>query len=275
MFRLKNPFLEVRPMATVSWTIAKAKESEVAQSCLTLWDPVDCSPPGSSVHGILQARVLEWLPFLLQGIFPTQGSNPGLPHCRQMLYHPSNQRSAGPYGSSKPPLPSRPPSSGRWQPVSSPRQADSGRRQRGLNFQGQSKQGGLEESPKAVTTVPDTRESQPQELSAQACDGWSWKFRTLGAWKRTIPQNFSRALPKQLVLDRLIQVWGGNSLTVLRLECHASTHGKWVRFLVWKLRFLVPYDVAKKKKKRKKSKFDKIAPILLNLLRYLIIPFLI
>ena len=35
-------------------------ESEVAQSCPTLRDPVDCSPPGSSVHGIFQARVLEW-----------------------------------------------------------------------------------------------------------------------------------------------------------------------------------------------------------------------
>ena len=35
-------------------------ESEVAQSCLTLHDPVDCSLPGSSVHGIFQARVLEW-----------------------------------------------------------------------------------------------------------------------------------------------------------------------------------------------------------------------
>ena len=35
-------------------------ESEVAQSCLTLCDPMDCSPPGSSVHGIFQVRVLEW-----------------------------------------------------------------------------------------------------------------------------------------------------------------------------------------------------------------------
>ena len=35
-------------------------ESEVTQSCLTLSDPMDCSPPGSSVHGIFQARVLEW-----------------------------------------------------------------------------------------------------------------------------------------------------------------------------------------------------------------------
>ena len=36
-------------------------ESEVPQSCLTLCDPMDCSPPGSSVHGILQARILEWV----------------------------------------------------------------------------------------------------------------------------------------------------------------------------------------------------------------------
>ena len=36
------------------------RESEVAQSCPTLRDPMDCSPPGSSVHGIFQARVLEW-----------------------------------------------------------------------------------------------------------------------------------------------------------------------------------------------------------------------
>ena len=36
-------------------------ESEVAQSCLTLCDPMDCSPPGSSVHGIFQAGVLEWV----------------------------------------------------------------------------------------------------------------------------------------------------------------------------------------------------------------------
>ena len=37
------------------------KKSEVAQSCPTLCDPVDCSPPGSSIHGILQARILEWV----------------------------------------------------------------------------------------------------------------------------------------------------------------------------------------------------------------------
>ena len=35
-------------------------ESEVAQLCLTLSNPMDCSPPRSSIHGIFQARVLEW-----------------------------------------------------------------------------------------------------------------------------------------------------------------------------------------------------------------------
>ena len=34
---------------------------KLLQSCLTLWDPMECSPPGSSVHGILQARILEWV----------------------------------------------------------------------------------------------------------------------------------------------------------------------------------------------------------------------
>ena len=59
----------------------------VAQLCLTLWDPMVCSPPGSSVHGILQAGILEWVAFpLLQGILPTQGSNSGLPCCKQILY---------------------------------------------------------------------------------------------------------------------------------------------------------------------------------------------
>ena len=48
----------------------------------------------AEVHGILQARILEWvaIPFL-QGIFPTQGSNPSLPHYRQILYQLSYQGS--------------------------------------------------------------------------------------------------------------------------------------------------------------------------------------
>ena len=60
----------------------------VSQSCLTLCDPMDCSPRGSSVHGISQARILEWVAiFFLQGFFLTQGSNLHLPHCNQILYH--------------------------------------------------------------------------------------------------------------------------------------------------------------------------------------------
>ena len=130
----------------------------VAQLCLTLWDPMDCSIAGSSVNGILQGRILEWVAFpsaeklhdpgikhsllhlkhwqvdylplvlpesescsvvsvslrphgikspwdslgqntgvgshsLLQGIFPTQGLNPGLPLCRMILYQMSHQGS--------------------------------------------------------------------------------------------------------------------------------------------------------------------------------------
>ena len=41
--------------------ILSESESEVTQSCLTLGDPMDCSLPGSSVHGILPARILEWV----------------------------------------------------------------------------------------------------------------------------------------------------------------------------------------------------------------------
>ena len=50
-------------------------------------------PHGCIVHAILQARILEWVDPLLQGTFPTQGSNPGLPHCRRILYQLSHQGS--------------------------------------------------------------------------------------------------------------------------------------------------------------------------------------
>ena len=64
----------------------------VAQSCLC--DFLDCSSPGSSVHRVLQARILEWVAIsFLQGIFPTQGSNLGLLHCRQILYYLRHQGS--------------------------------------------------------------------------------------------------------------------------------------------------------------------------------------
>ena len=48
----------------------------VAQSCLTLCDPVDCSPPGSSVHGILPARILEWVAIPFSRGFSNSGIEP-------------------------------------------------------------------------------------------------------------------------------------------------------------------------------------------------------
>ena len=107
--------------------------AELLQSYLTFCDPMDCSPSGSSVHGILQARILEWVTMpsskgfsqprdrtqvshiaadslpseplgkpkntgvgslsLLQRIFPTQESNRGLLQYRQILYQLSYQGS--------------------------------------------------------------------------------------------------------------------------------------------------------------------------------------
>ena len=56
---------------------------KVTQSCPTL-----CNPMDYTVHGTLQARVLEWVVAipLLQGIFPIQGWNQGFPYCSQILY---------------------------------------------------------------------------------------------------------------------------------------------------------------------------------------------
>ena len=55
------------------------KESEVAQSCPTLCNPKDCSLPGSSVHGIFQARVLEWVAISFSRDLPNPGIKPGSP----------------------------------------------------------------------------------------------------------------------------------------------------------------------------------------------------
>jgi len=73
------------------------KWSEVTQSCPILCDPMDCSLPGSeeplSPWNFPGKSTGVGCHFLLQGIFPTQGSNPGLEYCRQMLYHLSHQGS--------------------------------------------------------------------------------------------------------------------------------------------------------------------------------------
>ena len=63
----------------------------VTQLRPTLCDLIHCIPPGSSVHGILQARILGWVAILFSmGISLTQGLKPGLLHGRQILYHPSH-----------------------------------------------------------------------------------------------------------------------------------------------------------------------------------------
>ena len=62
---------------------------EVASAVSTLCNPVDCSPPGSSAHGILQASILEWAAMPLTEGFPDLGIEPvllWLLHCRQILY---------------------------------------------------------------------------------------------------------------------------------------------------------------------------------------------
>ena len=82
--------LESEISGTACWPNQLLKmKVKVAQSCPTLCNPVDYT-----VHGILQARMLEWVSrSLLQGIFSTQGSNLGLPHCRQILYQVSHRGS--------------------------------------------------------------------------------------------------------------------------------------------------------------------------------------
>ena len=78
------------------WNISAAYVSEkvkvlVAQSCLTLWNFVDCSLPGSSVCGILQASIVEWvaIPFSRGSYWPRDQ----ILHCSQILYHLNHQGS--------------------------------------------------------------------------------------------------------------------------------------------------------------------------------------
>ena len=60
-------------------------ESEVTQSCLTLSDPVDCSQPGSSVHGIFQARVLEWGAVAFSGLIHVTVWQKPTQHCKAII----------------------------------------------------------------------------------------------------------------------------------------------------------------------------------------------
>ena len=83
---LPNPEIEPRSPALQAESLLSEPPGEskllVAQLCPILCDSMECSLPGSSVHGILQARILEWVAShsLLLGIFPTQGLNLALSH---------------------------------------------------------------------------------------------------------------------------------------------------------------------------------------------------
>ena len=61
----------------------------VAQSCPTHWDPIDCSLPGSSVHGILQARILKWVAKSSPGDLPDPGTEPRYPVLQVGFFTPS------------------------------------------------------------------------------------------------------------------------------------------------------------------------------------------
>ena len=88
-YRLQTLETRVQGPQAATWRCSRGRREcpgkdsvSVAQSCPTLCNPVDCSPPGSSVHEILQAR-RHGLPCPSPGDLP----DPGLPHCRWILYH--------------------------------------------------------------------------------------------------------------------------------------------------------------------------------------------
>ena len=86
----KHKYLNTYPSDTYTYICAVLSFSVMSNA---LW-PQDCSLSGTSVDGLLQARMLEWvaMPFS-RGIFPTQRSNSGLLHCSRILYHLSHQGS--------------------------------------------------------------------------------------------------------------------------------------------------------------------------------------
>ena len=87
-------FKHLSPLPSFNRLNTSAAAAKSLQSCPTLVTSMDCSPPGSSVHGIFPGKNtgVGWH-FLLQGIFPTQELNPGLLHYRQILYRLSYEGS--------------------------------------------------------------------------------------------------------------------------------------------------------------------------------------
>ena len=68
-----------RPFSMVHLIACVLRACSVIKSCLILCDPTDCSPPGSSVHGISQARILEWVAFPSPGDLLDPGMEPVSP----------------------------------------------------------------------------------------------------------------------------------------------------------------------------------------------------
>ena len=84
--RLKSFFTAKQTINETKGQPSRWKKALVAQSCPTLCDPVDCSPPGSSVHGISQVRILERTATSFSRGSSQPKSNLALPYCRQALY---------------------------------------------------------------------------------------------------------------------------------------------------------------------------------------------
>ena len=61
------------------WNLKYDMKVKVTRLCLTLWEPMDYSLPGSFVHGIIQARILEWVAFPFSGDLPNSGIEPRYP----------------------------------------------------------------------------------------------------------------------------------------------------------------------------------------------------
>ena len=76
-----------------SESVSHSVMSDSLQPLATPCNPMDCSPSGSSVHGILQTRILEWVAIPFSGNLPNPGIKSGLLHCKQILYHLSHQGS--------------------------------------------------------------------------------------------------------------------------------------------------------------------------------------
>ena len=122
---------------------SQERESVITQSCPTLCDPVDCSPPGSSVHEILQARILEYgLPFSSPGALPDPGIKPRSPSLQadSLPSEPPGDSTDCPSNASKVtqmpevecPQPSNP---GKWIPLPSTPWSKFSAKARGCQFQ--------------------------------------------------------------------------------------------------------------------------------------------